>query len=395
MKKDWKYIAYLVLAVGIYLGIKLTAPREFNWNITYHHQDKNPFGAYALNEVIRDVFKNKDFKQSNLTPYELLDSSNQSINFLSLSTSFSPGEEDANALLTSIKNGGHAFIGAHYFSGPFADSLGISTSDYFFENANFEYFNEEDTSQLTFTHSGLKSELKFVYPRKNIHNYFSEYDSTNTFISAINDLDLPVLIKVNHGKGALFLCSTPLVFTNIYLLHESNYIFAENAFSLLPNRATHWSEYYQMGRMEIQTPLRFILTTEPLEWAYYCTLLSILVFMIFEMKRKQRIIPIMKPLTNTTLEFVGTIGNLYYQSKDHKDIAEKRISFLLDQLRTKYGFSIHHLSEESTQLLASKSGNSIEKVNELIESIEHIRGKQQITEAELIILNNRIEHFQY
>jgi hypothetical protein len=32
-----------------------------------------------------------------------------------------------------------------------------------------------------------------------------------------------------------------------------------------------WTEYYHLGRMESTTPLRFILTNEPLRWGYYIT----------------------------------------------------------------------------------------------------------------------------
>jgi hypothetical protein len=147
--------------------------------------------------------------------------------------------------------------------------------------------------------------------------------------------------------------------------------------------------------MEAQTPLRFILVTEPLRWAYYISIVSLLVFILFEIKRKQRIIPIVKPLSNTTLEFVGTVGNLYYQSKDHKNIAEKRISFLAEQLRSKHGFNFHHINEYSISTLAKKTGNSEQAVRELLRSIGMIQSQATISEEELNDLNRKIEKFNY
>ena len=76
--------------------------------------------------------------------------------------------------------------------------------------------------------------------------------------------------------------------------------------------------------------------------------------MVFEMKRKQRIIPVINPLANTTLEFVGTIGDLYYQSAEHKNIAEKRIHFLMDQIRAKYWINTDKLDEIFIQTLSPK-----------------------------------------
>jgi hypothetical protein len=115
--------------------------------------------------------------------------------------------------------------------------------------------------------------------------------------------------------------------------------------------------------------------------------------MIFEMKRKQRIIPVIKPLANTTMEFVQTIGNLYYQSSGHKSIAEKRIHFLLDQIRTRHWMSIGKLDDDFIQALARKSGKQDEDIRQLVMLINSIQAKKTITSGELLELNQEIEKF--
>jgi hypothetical protein len=145
--------------------------------------------------------------------------------------------------------------------------------------------------------------------------------------------------------------------------------------------------------METATPLRFILTTEPLRWAYYLTLLSILLFIVFEAKRKQRIIPVIKPFANTTLEFVGTIGNLYYQRGDHKNIAEKKIQFFFDQLHSTYFISSNHKDEDYGKLLSKKSGVPEKTVRELLNIVSYISEQEKISAPQLISLNELIEKF--
>jgi hypothetical protein len=195
------------------------------------------------------------------------------------------------------------------------------------------------------------------------------------------------------GKGNLILNSTPLIFSNIYLLSSINHEFVSKTLSYLPKEDVTWTEYYHLGRMEASTPLRFILTNEPLRWAYYITLISILLFMVFEMKRRQRIIPIIKPLSNTTLEFVSTIGNLYFQSAEHKNIAEKRIHFFMDQIRSKYWLNTAHLDDAFIQALTKKTGKQEDDVRGLINAMISIRSKEKISAEELIELNKRIEIF--
>lgn len=394
MRKDWKYIAYLVVAVLVYLVVKMVAPRELDWTITYYHKDKNPHGTFALNELIHAIVPGKKIHRSNLTIYEWYDSVNKPVNFISFSTTFMPGKEDVESLLSNIHEGGTAFIAAQYFHGTFADTLSLGTSDYFFDASFSDVFDRNDSSHLEFTNPNLPVTVKNVFPRKNIHNYFSSFDSTRTQVVAINDLDLPVTLKIAWGKGSLYVNSTPLVFTNVYLLQDSNYQFIERSLSHLPVADTYWTEFYHLGRMEAGTPLRFILSKEPLAWAYYVSVFALLLFMVFEIKRTQRVIPVIKPLGNSTIEFVRTIGNLYYHSADHKNIAEKRIAFFLEQLRARHNLTFHDPTEELTDSISKKTGNAPEAVSKLFQQIQAIQNKPSITADELTALNKKLDSFK-
>lgn len=393
LKKEWKYLAFLGLAVVVYLALKLFGPRDLDWTVTYHKEDKNPFGAYIIHQLAPDIFPGQSVHHSFKTIYELYDSINNPVNFLSFSNTFTPGPEDIASLLKNVEKGGYAFISAHSFYGQFSDTLGVSTYDYYFESAHSKYTYQGDTSGLIFKNPNLAGTRSFQFPRNNIHNYFSEFDSVKCHVVAVNDLDLPVTIRMEWGKGNLFLNSTPLAFTNAYVLHGDNPYFVSQSLSLLPQKDLYWTEFYHVGRMESYTPLRFILSSEPLRWVYYLTVLSIILFMIFEAKRKQRIIPVIKPLTNTSLEFVETIGTLYYQHGDHKNIAEKKISFLLEYVRSKFWMNTTKITPDFVKSLARRSGNPEEEVLSLFKLMQSIQAKDRITEDELLELNKRIEKF--
>ena len=120
---------------------------------------------------------------------------------------------------------------------------------------------------------------------------------------------------------------------------------------------------------------------------------TLLFFMIFEAKRKQRIIPIIKPLTNTTLEFVSTIGNLYYQRGDHKNIADKKIQFFFDYIHSNYFMSTAQRDETFSSVLARKSGVKEQTVKSLLEMIHEILSRNTISQDELKSLNKLLEHF--
>lgn len=390
MKKDWKYITYLGILGALLLVLMLSKSKQYDWTVTFHHQDKNPYGAYAFSQLF-PTLTNHSITNSYQPLYELKDTLQANENIFILSSTFSPGKLDTEVLLNHIENGGYAFISANNFYGRLADTLGITVSDSFFQGENA--FIQGDSAKIHFVNPALDSTEQFYYKRGNAHNYFSYIDSVEATVISRNDFGQPVAVRIARGKGALILNCTPMAFTNIHLLDSINHQFASASLSYLPKQKTHWTEFYHLGRMEAATPLRFILRTEPLRWAYYLTIISILLFMIFESKRKQRIIPIITPLANTTLEFVGTIGNLYYQRSDHKNIAEKKIQFFMEQVYSQFHINAKITAEEFIMPLARKSGASEQTVRNLVKTINQISEKEKISTSELTHLNELIEKF--
>jgi len=125
----------------------------------------------------------------------------------------------------------------------------------------------------------------------------------------------------------------------------------------------------------------------------YIVLFSILLFIFFEAKRKQRIIPIIKPLSNTTLEFTETLGRLYFQYKDHKNIADKKITYFLEYIRTRYYLKTENLDSIFLENLNKKSGVSLEKIETLFKHINFIQRQTTISESDLLELNRKMEEF--
>lgn len=380
------------MLAGLLIFVVLSKTKQYDWTITFSHVDKNPYGTFALNEVLQDFFEDKKVKNSYKTFYELKDSMQANENLFVISSGFSPDKEDTKAILAHAEKGATFFISANFFYGQFADTLGLNTRDSFFQGEG--KFESEDSSSLHFVSPVMDSSRRFYYKKSNIYNYFSKADSASTTVIAKNNFNQPITIRVTWGKGAFILNCTPMVFTNIYLLANKNHEFVSRSLSYLPAQQTYRTEFYHLGRMESATPLRFILTNEPLRWGYYITLCSILLFMIFESKRKQRIIPVIRPLANTTLEFVGTVGNLYFQRGDHKNIAEKKIQFFFDYIRTHYYISAQQLTEEFVPLLSKKTGVSEQTTRELMTLVNTIHSKEKISSHELTRLNSLLEKFQ-
>ncbi|MFC7667983.1 hypothetical protein ACFQT0_11755 [Hymenobacter humi] len=144
----------------------------------------------------------------------------------------------------------------------------------------------------------------------------------------VDDAGRPLLVRLNYGRGHVYLCSVPIAFTNQFVLQPATSQFAATALSYLPARPTWWDEYQKQGRRGDQSLLRIVSSHEALNTAFYLMLIGGLLFVLVEARRRQRIIPTIKPLPNTTLQFTRTVASLYRHGSSHSLIAEKKSVYL-------------------------------------------------------------------
>ena len=280
MSGERKYIFVLATIAVFFIIFELASPEKTNWNITYHKNDKNPYGSYLIHERLPDLFEKVNHSYS--TIYELADTVQGDL--FVLSQQFNPSKEDVKALLKYISKGNNALIASSFFDKEgFLDTLDLSTDYFLIDNIIMEGKEFTDSVDVSFTKPNKLDPAKFSFDSDAINTYFQ---SSNNFEILASLDELPVFIEKDHGVGKLYLCTIPIAFTNNYLLHEQTDILISQMFSHLPYGDFTWTEYYQIGRLEARTPLRYILSEEALKMAYYLILISLGFFIFFEIKRK-------------------------------------------------------------------------------------------------------------
>ena len=120
----------------------------------------------------------------------------------------------------------------------------------------------------------------------------------------------PNLIRESfQGGGSITIQSDPLALSNFFLLHKNNIGYYNQAFSYFP-KSIHtviWDQYFRYGKKNFNS-LSVIFANPGFRTAFWLVLLLFALIYLFESKRKQRIIPVIHPLKNTSLDFVTTVG---------------------------------------------------------------------------------------
>jgi|UniRef100_UPI004049D211 hypothetical protein len=394
MNKAVKF--YIVLLILLFVGlfaIEFTKQQPINWSKTYNEKQKIPYGTFILYEELDDLFPDSDIKKITVTPFEYFDDyfdwedSTYSIsgNYLLVNEFDAMDEYSAQELMDFTARGNSIFISTSYINRRFQDSLQIKTSNDF-------YF--EGSALLTFTNPKFSGDSISVDKLNNI--YFSKIDTLNTTVLGYQHFDKTKrvnFIKVAYGSGYLYFHLQPLLFTNYHLLKKDHYKHAAAALSYLDDDTIYFDSPNKNTQDLGDSPLRFILSQPALRAAWYLGLMSLLLFLIFNAKRKQRIVKVVKPLENTTVAFTKTIGNLYYETKDHNTIIDKKITYFLEYIRRVYYLDTQILDDKFAKSLTLKSGKDLENTKKLMNLIVSLKAKPVCNEADLLALNTAIEDF--
>lgn len=387
------YWLLLGILFALLVFVEYNAPRPVDWRRTYAKDDKIPFGCNAMYRLLdEDIYKGR-VKRQKETPFTVLlkdDDDRTAYVFVNSNLAFS--RLDARYLMQFVEKGNDVFMAANSFYGnKLADTFRIRTDRYFVPFSN--YFDSTQIYRVNFCSPSLKKEKAYSYRMGFQSAYFQGFDTANIKVLAMGNDTNAVFLQASYGKGNFYFLSLPDVFTNYFVVNDSARFFAYTALSYLKADRIWWDEFYKGFHVQSGSPLQFIMASDSLYMAYLLTFISLIIFMIFAMKRRQRAIAIVEPLPNATLQFVEVVGSVYYNTRNHKIIAEEKINSLYEFLRSRFLVNSRRADEETLQRIAKLSGIDIKEIKKLFLHIGMVWRQGSITERELIELNTAIENF--
>ncbi len=383
------YTVLIILLLTAYVYAVFKKPVAINWERTLSNRDKIPYGTFIAYHEIRAIMGILPVELRVPVYEKLNDNVDSGDVYMLVNNDMRTTETDEQELLQYLNNGNTVFISTEALSKSLSDTLKLSLENFYFGEAG------GDSTAINFVSPALHRRSDYRMPAHTVDGYFKHIDTAKTVVLGMNNHGKANFIRMNIGKGRLYLHATPMVFTNFFVLNDANREYMEKMLSYLPGDAEHlyWDEYYKIGRGGSTTPLRVILTRPELKWAYITALFTIMLFMIFQSKRLQRIIPVVPPTINNTVDFIETVSRAYLNNHNHRNIALKKLTYLFEHIRTKYFLNTLIIDDEFTARLSHKSGLPLSYAKDMISLIQYIRSQEKISDQHLIRLNNFIEEF--
>ncbi|UKT63770.1 DUF4350 domain-containing protein [Pedobacter mucosus] len=382
------YKLYLIggfTLILIYLIAQYNKPTPTDWSPTYAKKDKIPYGTFIFFNQLKDVFPEASISTANKPIYTLLKNSHL-VNsaYLIIAQKANISKLDFEQIKKYMNVGNNVFIATYDLGNYLEKELKIKSRPSF----------STEGSSVNFTNPNLKTDANYGFEKGIGDQFFNRIDVGKATILGINKQGRPNFVKYDYGKGALYLIAEPGFYTNFNLFDKYGPEYAGKTLSYIKDSKSVFYDNYFSSKEDASTDILRVFFQHPeLKYAYYLSIFGLIIFVFYDIKRKQRIIPIADPFINSSVEFANVVGSVYYHERDNLDIALKKINYFLEYLRSRYYLKTHEIDHEFADLLMLKSGINKVFAKTLTSKLIQIPTMESLSDGQLIDLNHSIEQF--
>jgi hypothetical protein len=400
--KNKQFIFFIIIAILLtafllyFFSGKL--PMRYIWVPNLEHNNRQPYDYALLQDLLKENYSWEKIEEKVLNERVKQESVDKKGYFFIGHYPYHD-EKTAEALYDFIERGGEAVIICHNSPDALLELI-FKEEEYGSENF---WLNTHESKKISATFkdrpesytfafkSGVKdtSEYQWGYFPSFALKHFRVLGSLAD--EEYSETKFPNFVYKKIGKGYLYWHSNPLLFTNLYLSKNSISGFNHlNAF-LSHFRAEHWIWDYastipppkiknkpKQRFDKPKTPMEYIFSQPALTWAWLLLLAIAAFYVLFGAKRRQQSIAIVEINRNTSLEFINTIGRLYFQQQNHKVIFEKIMQLFRAHLRRKYGILLKEddiIDEEKLNFMVKRTDINKEIINDIFENYLSLKSK--------------------
>lgn len=385
-------VIYIVLFLFLVALFTITSnDKSSNWDLSLLPDDQKPFGTFLFDTLMTENFKEK-YTKSDETFYQLKNSITQSKTVIVVSDNLNIKPDDIHEIKESVQQGDRFIIAANNFNQALCDSFDLTSRSFF----SIKPFWEKDESDTEKSMLNLLDDHNLVFDFVEvedglINNYFEDPPSESKVI--LENRGHPIAFRMQEGSGSIDFCSSPYLFTNYFILSNSkatNYLLS----NIHTDRVVSAFRYLKYEKSE-ESIFKNIYKNRALKSIFIILLVLFILFFAFGTKRKQRIIPVITPLKNASLEFAKLMGRMYFLRGNHRDLCLKKASYLKDYLAQSHFIQFADQDTEHLyQVIAAKTNVELQTVHKLFNRMEQIaKNKSNITEQELHYLIKMMDLF--
>lgn len=407
MNKSTK-IALIVIAVLIMAGVFYYLTRndspKYNWNETFDNQGTQPYDLKLTYDLLAASRPKNAFVHVNSSLLNFLSTPDSSALYMFIGHDFYMDSVASIVMIDFVKRGNNAFISSTVSESFLLQILSNNQYPY----SHYKFFQDSIIKiRVTPNFQEKDSTFKFDYRYGKFlklhkwHGFESSFieDTLATFgFEQLSNVKyaLSDCFRIKCGEGWFIFHFNPILFTNYYMRQEAGFRYTNQLLSRYNKQKIYWDEASKSasGKSNMhESPLRFILSQKSLKWSWYLLCLFILLFVVFNAKRKQAYIPLLPSNRNTTIEYITSLATLHFQHNSLSYMADEILKQLLSFSKHKYGISPNLERKELIKVLAQRSGVTEESISNIFKRHSEVKYSPVIDTKDLMEFYKVTEYF--
>jgi hypothetical protein len=396
------YLLRIGIGLALVAGLGCAGSQRYDWEERYRRDYRQPYDLYALHELLqagpggRAVLPVDDSLQLFLP------------DTAAMATYFFAGdmvyleEPEWSALYRWVSRGNTAFLSCRSVPEYLDRNLRMYSDCYTVDSWLTQYALQDsatlileegprtavDGATATLVHRNRSGPARTYWSYLDVP-YYCELEGVETL--GYLDNTGPNFLRFAHGDGYFYLHLAPQAFTNYQLRDAAVFDYANQCLSVLGAGPVYWDEFNKSPYETYEPPaeeqnqrllrsnhaLRYLLSEPPLAAAWYLLVALAILFVLFRAKRRQAIVPVRPARQNTSFAYLSDIGELYYQSSNHRQLAEEQRKLFETHLRNRYGLSYRN-DATFTADLATRAGITTEQAEQIQRELRYLQGANEV-----------------
>jgi hypothetical protein len=370
---------------------------------TFSPTDKNPFGAFLAHALIDSTWSFIGTSSNNQAFHRWYKQreENEGIGtdevYIIIAEAVEAYEREATALRRYIERGNTVLIVTDRLSEVLTETLNCQIKDERSMLSFLQRFRMAPTG-VSLTDSLLPSQFRrsyeyFFFPMANRAVLTKKADSS--VLVGVGQGQTENIWRLQIGRGQLILAANASLASNYFLSQKSNYQLLQALMSYFPAEpaaVTKDAFYYKYPyrQPEDYSVFQALLAIQPLRWAFWILVCLGMLWVLSNLRRQQKMIPVLAPNVNSTVNFIQTIAQLYYNKQDHASIARKIAAHFTDHLRRNYYIQPLTDSRDWPEVLSRKTGMPLPDAHRTTELMQKAQAGEAFSATEVMELHSLV-----